>query len=98
MAYESGMILCRRCLPDSIEESSLREYLDNYAAALPAQTRTPETEYKKRLFLCEACSHRIQFTCTLCGCYIQARAAKKRQRCPIPGSPRWNAVMAEEED
>jgi hypothetical protein len=98
MAYDSGLILCRKCLQDTVEESGLREYLDNYAATLPQEARTPEAEYKKRLSLCEDCGHRIRFTCTLCGCYIQARAAKKRQRCPIPGAPRWSAVPEEEEE
>lgn len=98
MAYESGMILCRKCLPDTIEENSLREYLDNYAAALPMEARAPEAEYIRRLSLCEDCSHRIRFTCTLCGCYIQARAAKKLIKCPIPGAPRWSALPEEEEE
>ncbi len=98
MAYDSGQILCRKCLLEEIEESGLREYLDNYAATLPQETRAPEAEYKIRLSLCEDCSHRIHFTCTLCGCYIQARAAKRRQRCPIPGAPRWSAVLEEEEE
>jgi hypothetical protein len=81
-----------------IDESSLREYLDNYAATLPAEMRAPEAEYVKRLTLCDECGYRIQFTCTLCGCYVQARAAKKRQKCPIPGAPRWNALPEEEEE
>ena len=25
----------------------------------------------------------------VCGCYAQARAAKRNQRCPLPGAPRW---------
>ncbi len=98
MAYESDWILCRKCLQEEIEESGLREYLDNYAATLPNEIRAPEEEYKKRLSLCEDCGHRIRFTCVLCGCYIQARAAKKNQKCPIPGAPRWSAVSEEEEE
>jgi hypothetical protein len=98
MAYESDRVLCRKCLQDAVEESGLREYLDNYAAALPNEIRAPEAEYKRRLSLCEGCIHRIRFTCVLCGCYIQARAAKRRQKCPIPGAPRWSAVPEDEEE
>ncbi len=97
MTYDSSQVLCRKCLMQEVEESQLREYLDNYAAALPDDKRAPEAEYTKRLSLCEECHHRIRFTCTLCGCYIQARAAKKNQKCPIPGAPRWSA-MAEDAD
>jgi hypothetical protein len=96
LAYDSGQILCRKCLFEEIEESGLREYLDNYAATLPKETRAPEAEYIRRLSLCEGCGHRIRFTCTLCGCYIQARAAKKHQKCPIPGTPKWSAITEEE--
>ncbi len=98
MAYDSGRFLCRKCLQDTIEESGLREYLDSYAASLPMEIRAPEAEYTKRLSLCEDCSHRIRFTCVLCGCYIQARAAKKNQKCPIPGAPRWIEAREEEEE
>jgi hypothetical protein len=77
---------------EEIEESGLREYLDNYAATLPQEIRAPEAEYTRRLSLCEDCSHRIHFTCTLCGCYVQARAAKRNLKCPIPGAPRWYSI------
>ena len=89
MAYDSSHILCWKCLPQEIGEENLRAYLDGYAASLPDDLRAPEAEYAKRLAACEGCEHRIGFTCTLCGCYLQARAAKKRQKCPVPGVPRW---------
>ncbi len=97
MDYDSSQILCRKCLLEGIDEKGLREYLDGYAASLPLEIRTPEAEYKRRLSLCEECERRIQYTCTLCGCYIQARAAKKRQKCPIPYAPRWSAAEEAEE-
>jgi hypothetical protein len=95
MEYDSSGYLCRRCLPERINEKDLREYLDTYAASLGFEVRAPEAEYKKRLALCDSCPHRIQFTCTQCGCYVQARAAKKNQKCPLPGSPRWAAYQEE---
>jgi len=97
MPYTSSGILCRKCLDQDVDEQSLRAHLDGYAASLPEEIRTPEAEYQKRLFLCEGCPHRIQFTCTQCGCYIQARAAKRMQKCPLPGAPRWTAYIQEEE-
>ena len=93
MEYDSSRILCRRCLPDEIPESELLAYLDGFAASLPDDVRVPEKTYARRLELCEACCHRILYTCTLCGCYIQARAAKKHMKCPIPAAPRWEVVL-----
>ena len=98
MAYDSGQILCRKCLMEEIDESGLRAYLDGYAASLPQDVRASEALYAHRLSLCESCPHRIRFTCTLCGCYIQARAAKKLQKCPIPGAPRWSAAADETDE
>ncbi len=98
MAFSSSGILCRKCLPQEIEENTLREYLDGYAASLSTDIRAPEGEYARRLTICENCPHRIQFTCTLCGCYIQARAAKKRQKCPLPGAPRWSSCTGDEQE
>ena len=92
MEYDSGQVLCRKCLPEEITESELLKYLDGFAASLPDDVRVPEESYVRRLEFCEACGHRILYTCTLCGCYIQARAAKKHMKCPIPCAPRWEAV------
>ena len=92
MACDSGAILCRKCLAGDPDEKSLLEYLDGYIASLPESIRAPEDAYKARLLLCAGCPHRILFTCSLCGCYIQARAAKKAQKCPLPGAPRWGAA------
>jgi hypothetical protein len=92
MEYDSSLILCRKCLPDEITEGELLHYLDGFAASLQDDIRADGKTYARRLELCEACPHRILYTCTLCGCYIQARAAKKHMKCPIPFSPRWESV------
>ncbi len=98
MPYTSSGILCRKCLTQDVDEQSLRAHLDGYAASLPEEIRTPEAEYVRRLFICEGCPHRIQFTCTQCGCYIQARAAKRMLKCPLPGAPRWTAIEPDENE
>ena len=80
--YDSSQILCRRCLEKDIRADELRAYLDNYVRDLPDAIRTDADVYAARLTLCEACARRTNFTCTLCGCYVQARAAKRIQKCP----------------
>ena len=83
MPYDSASTLCRRCLEKEIDIRELREYLDGYVRELPEDIRIDEAGYQSRLSLCEDCAHRRSFTCMHCGCYIQARAAKRRQRCPL---------------
>lgn len=90
MRYDSSPFFCRRCEPVDFEGEALQAHLDAYAASLPEDQRVPEAAYTERLAQCERCAHRIQYTCTLCGCYVQARAAKRRMRCPLTPTPMWS--------
>ncbi|MFR1660111.1 DUF6171 family protein [Gallintestinimicrobium sp.] len=38
--------------------------------------------YEKRLELCKACDYLEAGTCLACGCYVELRAAVKKNRCP----------------
>lgn len=89
MPYDSMPLLCRRCLDARVPEGELIAYLDRYVSELPGTIRASEDVYLSRLRLCAECAHFRQATCVLCGCYVQARAAKRNQRCPLPGAPRW---------
>ena len=80
--YDSSRILCRRCLERDVSAQELRAYLDGYVRELPEAIRADVFIYRSRLARCEDCPRRAGFTCTLCGCYVQARAAKRVQRCP----------------
>lgn len=85
--YDSSAILCRRCLEKNIDVRELRAYLDGYVRELPEEMRVTEATYRARLAICDTCARRTGFTCTLCGCYVQTRAAKRAQRCP---EKRWD--------
>lgn len=89
--YAGGAILCRRCLIKDVPEAELLEYLDAYVRDLPADTRVSPREFERRLALCADCEYLIKYTCRLCGCYAQVRAARRLNRCPLPGAPRWDA-------
>ena len=56
----------------------VRDYVDS----LSADEKTDEATYAARLNICRACDDLHSGTCALCGCYVEARAAKKRQGCP----------------
>ena len=63
------------------------EFWKEFVRELPEETRVEEATYRARLAICDACARRTGFTCTLCGCYVQTRAAKRAQRCP---EKRWD--------
>ena len=92
MAYEAVSILCQRCLDMRVPEGELIAFLDRYVSELPEDERTDEENYRVRLQKCADCPERYEATCRLCGCYVQARAAKKKMSCPIPGSPKWKPL------
>ena len=61
---------------------------------LSADEKTDEATYAARLNICRTCDDLHSGTCALCGCYVEARAAKKRQGCPkVP--EKWGAEEAE---
>ena len=59
-----------------------------YVAGLDEAVRTPEDVYRARLAVCQDCPELMNGTCRLCGCYVETRAAKRLQGCPMV-PPRW---------
>jgi hypothetical protein len=83
-AQASGM--CRRCL---LEELSREAYagIRDYIQAIDEAQRAGEAEYRRRLAACKNCRYLSEGLCVLCGCFVEARAAKKLLGCPdTPGS------------
>ena len=67
------------------EEALLKEYV----ASLPEEMRTEPEEYAKRLVICQNCDARVGNLCSLCGCFVRARAAKRQMKCPHPAGRKW---------
>ena len=78
---------CRCLLAKSGQEDMARLVAD-YLSTLPEEQKVPEDVYRARLVLCEACDALHNGTCVLCGCYVEARAAKRGLGCPLV-PPRW---------
>ena len=95
--YNGSEILCRRCIEQDIPEAQLAKYLDDYVSQLPNDIRVSAEVFQKRLSICSECEHLLKYTCRLCGCYAQVRAAKRMNRCPVPYAPKWDIVPDEEE-
>ena len=62
-----------------------------YVASLDENIRTPEDAYRARLALCQECPELMNGTCRLCGCYVETRAAKRGQKCPMVPA-RWSKI------
>lgn len=64
-----------------------------HAFASDGFTTVSETQYQERLRLCDACPHRWNDDCLLCGCRLSLKARGRAFACPI-GS--WLAVAEPE--
>lgn len=57
---------------------SVKEYID----ALPPEKKAESSEYERRIAICKVCENLADGMCVKCGCYVEARAAKKAADCP----------------
>ena len=79
-----------RCLLMASGQEDMARLVAEYIAALPEESRVPDEIYRARLALCESCDALHSGTCARCGCYVEARAAKRSLSCP-DAPPRWLA-------
>jgi len=72
--------VCRRCLLFECDPE-LALIVRDYVDGLLEGQRVSEEVYNSRLRLCQDCGDLINGMCRLCGCFVEARAAKKLARC-----------------
>ena len=80
-----------RCLLFEAGEKDMARTVAEYVASLDDAIRTPEDVYRVRLDICRECPELMNGTCRLCGCYVETRAAKRVQGCPMV-PPRWTKM------
>lgn len=73
---------CRRCLLEECDEAEILEKIQKLLAMMPDAQKAPEAEYRRRLQICKSCDSLINAQCMKCGCYVELRAAKRKERCP----------------
>ena len=81
-----------RCLLFEAGQADMARTVAEYVAGLDEAIRTPEDVYQARLDICRDCPELMNGTCRLCGCYVETRAAKKGQQCPMV-PPRWEKYI-----
>ena len=80
-----------RCLLFEAGQQDMARTVAEYVASLDESIRTPEDAYRARLSRCQDCPELMNGTCRLCGCYVETRAAKRVQGCPMV-PPRWTKM------
>lgn len=89
MTERPELRFCRRCALPEADKSRLAETIAEYIGSLPAEEKAEPGEYRRRLAECERCPHRMEITCSLCGCFVPVRAVRRSMRCPDTDGPRW---------
>ena len=82
---------CRKCLTREMGQTEYFQNLHEYIVNLDADLKVDDTVYEMRLAHCKTCDDLYQGMCRICGCYVELRAAMKKNRCPQV-HPRWNRV------
>lgn len=73
---------CYRCLLREMDEKAYMEKLHRYIELLNQDVKTAQKTYEGRLNVCKSCDHLEAGTCLACGCYVELRAAVKKNKCP----------------
>ena len=73
---------CLKCLLREMDERAYLEKLHRYIELLDGDVRTAEALYEERLAVCKTCDYLEAGTCLACGCYVELRAAVKKNKCP----------------
>ncbi|MBQ8639607.1 MAG: hypothetical protein IJ468_10590 [Lachnospiraceae bacterium] len=80
---------CKRCLLYEMADRDLYTRIRRTIEAIPASMRCEEEAYQARLASCKTCEKLISGMCRVCGCYVEVRAAKREEHCPLPGEKLW---------
>lgn len=73
---------CKKCLLDELFEEKEYQHLQDYIKNLDKSMKTEDHEYNKRLNICMQCDNLINGMCKICGCFVEMRAAVKKNYCP----------------
>jgi len=73
--------VCKRCSLYEIDVDLARA-VDAYIGSLPSHLRAGDKLVRARLRACDACGELVNGMCALCGCFVEARAAKAATHCP----------------
>lgn len=80
--------LCKRCLVREMADADMLTRIQRTIELIPEKERCVGEVYQQRLSACRECDRLINGMCRVCGCFVEVRAARKKEHCP--GIPeRW---------
>ena len=79
---DHGQRCCRKCLLSDIAEEDFLKNMRIYIEGLDPDIKADPKAYQERLALCRKCDSLIRGMCRVCGCFVEYRAAVKKNHCP----------------
>ena len=83
------MAECKRCLLLESAGANTLSDIRVRIAKLSEKEKVSDDVYSLRLSQCKNCDELISGVCMKCGCYVEFRAAFKKQKCPNANNRRW---------
>ena len=80
---------CKRCLLLSSGQEDNYKMVKKYIEKIKPDEKTEPELYEKRLEECKSCDCLTSGVCIKCGCYVEFRAAFKKNKCPNVKNRRW---------
>lgn len=81
--------ICRKCLTRDMDKDAYFENLHTYIADLDDEIKVEKPLYEERLSLCKECDLLADGMCRACGCYVELRAAIRKNGCPYG---KWKSI------
>lgn len=83
--------ICRKCLTKDMDQAEYFANLHTYIANLDADIKVDSQVYEKRLAVCKGCDLLADGMCRACGCFVELRAAIRKNSCPYD---KWLAIKS----
>ncbi|MBQ9928716.1 MAG: hypothetical protein IJO65_12175 [Lachnospiraceae bacterium] len=85
--------VCKKCLTrDMMDQAEYFKNLHEYIENLDEDVKVNQPLYEKRLMVCKDCNLLTDGMCRACGCFVELRAAVKKNACPYE---KWSAFKEE---
>lgn len=83
MAEVETRKICRKCLlQEMLESGDFYKTLKANIDAVTGDDRAGDKLYMNRLSICKECNNLADGMCKVCGCYVEYRAVKAKEKCP----------------
>ncbi|RHV05755.1 hypothetical protein DXB96_06140 [Clostridium sp. OM07-10AC] len=79
----SAKPFCVRCLIREMTDQTAMQQILSYQKQIPDHEKTAAPLYEKRLSVCKDCKWLHMGTCRKCGSYVEARAFRTDNHCPL---------------